>query len=121
MPQFRTFNEMSEDPDPEPPNDDAPDYDEWLETREGVTLRQASRFAPRPFHEICALELYNHIASGQFARVCQNETCGRRFVSQYGRSQHGLSRRTGVLYCTPSCAQAQAQREYRRFDKKPNA
>jgi len=65
-------------------------------------------------HEICALELFNHIAGREIYRDCNNETCGRAFVTQYGRSEHGMSKRKGVLYCSAACAQAQASREYRR-------
>lgn len=67
-----------------------------------------------PLFEVCAFELFNHIAESATYRICQNETCGRPFVRQWGRSEHGQSRREGVLYCTADCAQAQAQRQYRR-------
>jgi hypothetical protein len=80
----------------------------------GPILEQAVGLTNPALHEFCALELYNHIAGHEAYRHCQNETCTRIFVRQYGRAEHGQSRRQGVLYCTHACAQAQAQREYRR-------
>jgi hypothetical protein len=75
-----------------------------------------TRKAPRTegLAEICALELYNHIAGYEVYRQCQNEPCNQTFVTQYGRAEHGQSRRQGVMYCSHACAQAQAQRMYRR-------
>jgi hypothetical protein len=67
-----------------------------------------------PLYEVCAFELLNHIAEGATYRICQNESCGRPFVRQWGRSELGQSRREGVLYCSAACARAQAQRQYRR-------
>lgn len=67
-----------------------------------------------PLYEVCAFELFNHIAANEMYRPCQNETCQRLFVRQWGRSEHGQSRREGVMYCTAACAKAQAQRQYRR-------
>jgi hypothetical protein len=62
----------------------------------------------------CCVELYNHIVEGADYRVCANETCGRLFVRQRGRAQHGFYRREGVRFHDASCARAQTQREYRR-------
>lgn len=64
--------------------------------------------------EICALELFNHIIGNTEYRVCANDRCQRTFVHQHGRAQKGQRRSRGVLYCTPECARATAQREYRR-------
>jgi hypothetical protein len=95
--------DSSEEPPPERGNDRRP-----------TTLRQ-SRALPHPLlHEFCALELYNHIAGQELYRTCRNANCGRSFVRQYGRAEHGQSRRQGVLYCSHACAQATAQRDYRR-------
>jgi len=67
-----------------------------------------------PLHAICALELFNHIVDNAPYHTCANERCRRTFVHQQGRSEKGQRRSSGVLYCTPECARATAQREYRR-------
>lgn len=60
------------------------------------------------------VQLFNHIVEGAQYHRCQNETCGRLFYRQQGRSAHGQHRTIDVQYCTSKCAKAQAQREYRR-------
>jgi hypothetical protein len=63
------------------------------------------------------LQLVNDLAAGEIIHTCANETCGRRFVRQLGRSAYGGHRRSGTLYCTNTCARAQYQREKRRRDR----
>ncbi len=63
---------------------------------------------------ICCLELFNHVVEAALHKACANESCGRLFVRQAGRAQHGQRRRFGVRYCSASCAKAQAQRDYQR-------
>jgi hypothetical protein len=67
-----------------------------------------------PTWNLCCLELFNHIVEGAVYKTCANETCGREFVRQEGRAEHGQHRTSGVKYCSSTCARAQAQREYRR-------
>jgi hypothetical protein len=82
---------------------------------EGVLLKAATSLAfVHQLAEFCALELYNHIAGAEVYRQCENETCGRPFVRQYGRAVQWQTRREGVKYCSSYCAQAQASRMYRR-------
>jgi hypothetical protein len=69
---------------------------------------------PAHLFEVCAAELYNHIASQSRYKTCANETCDRLFVLQRGRAIHGQHRTSGVKYCTSTCARAQNQRAYRR-------
>ncbi len=69
---------------------------------------------PRPsLYSIAVLQMFNDFVEQVDFRTCAAEKCGRTFVRQRGRSQ-SYSRTTGVLYCSASCANAQAQREWRR-------
>ena len=63
------------------------------------------------------LQLVNDLAANETVHRCANETCGRPFVRQLGRSTYGGHRRSGTLYCTSTCARAQYQREKRRRDR----
>jgi hypothetical protein len=73
-----------------------------------------------PLYSLCCLELFNHIVEKATYRRCANETCGRLFVRQSGRAEHGQHRTRGVKYCSRECARAQAQREYRRRKAREN-
>jgi hypothetical protein len=69
--------------------------------------------------EVCAAELYNDIVAQTEYKTCANERCGRLFVLQHGRAVHGQHRTSGVKYCSPACARAQNQRNYRRRQAQP--
>jgi hypothetical protein len=63
------------------------------------------------------LQLVNDLAAKETVHRCANETCGRPFVRQLGRSAYGGHRRSGTRYCSSTCARAQYQREKRRRDR----
>jgi hypothetical protein len=96
-----------------------------LSIRSGVNPRQTGREArsgvePQrepvdvPLYTVCALELFDHMVMRAEYHICANERCGKRFVHQQGRAKKGQHRSRSVKYCSPSCARAAAQREYRR-------
>jgi hypothetical protein len=80
----------------------------------GASVDPQRRPAASRLYTICALELFNHIVENAEYRICANDRCQRTFVRQIGRAEKGQHRSRGVLYCTPACARAAAQREYRR-------
>lgn len=81
----------------------------------GETIIEPRRRLQRtPLHAICALELFNHIVDNAEYHSCANERCNQTFVHQHGRAEKGQRRSSGVIYCSPECARATAQREYRR-------
>ena len=55
------------------------------------------------------------LAENAAYHVCRNETCGHLFVRQRGRATAGQYRTKNVLYCSPACGRAQAQRKLRRL------
>lgn len=65
-------------------------------------------------YSIRCLELFNHIAERAIYKTCMNETCGRWFVRQQGRSVHDQRRRSGVKFCSYTCARQQTQCNHRR-------
>ena len=77
--------------------------------------REAERV---PLYAVLALELFNHILDNVEYHTCANDRCRRTFVYQQGRAEKGQKRSRGVMYCTPSCARATAQREYRRRQRR---
>jgi hypothetical protein len=62
-------------------------------------------------------QVFNLIVNNCDAQRCENETCGRTFVHQLGGSQFGQHRSKGLRFCTPECARAETQRQYRRRRK----
>lgn len=69
---------------------------------------------PATLYAVCGLELADHILAGDPWRVCANETCGRLFSVQEGRSRYGTHRTDNLKFHSPACKDAQAAREYRR-------
>jgi hypothetical protein len=65
-----------------------------------------------------AAQLWNQVVEGEGYRRCANETCGRLFYRQRGRSEHGQHRTTSLRYCSRECARAQVERERRRRQRK---
>jgi hypothetical protein len=60
-------------------------------------------------------QIYNFIVEEVPARRCENETCGRDFARQLGGTVYDQHRTKGPLrFCTPKCAHAEHQRQYRR-------
>jgi hypothetical protein len=64
-------------------------------------------------YSVAVLQMVNDLSEHLDFKVCAAEKCGRTFVRQRGRSSN-YSRSTGVLYCSDTCANSQAQREWRR-------
>lgn len=65
-------------------------------------------------YQVAVLQIVNDMAGGGSTyHTCGNETCGRPFLRQRGRSRY-YSRAEGVRYCSRECANAQTQRDYRR-------
>jgi len=80
-----------------------------------VEVPFTSAFAPdTDLYSALCLQLVNLLAEGPAVKRCANEPCGRAFVRQEGRAEHGQHRMSGVLYCSRSCAKAQSERVRRR-------
>ncbi|MDH3262250.1 MAG: hypothetical protein OEM81_03790 [Acidimicrobiia bacterium] len=60
------------------------------------------------------IQLFNDITAGITYKTCANETCRGLFVHQIDRTLDRHARSKGTRYCSPQCARAQAQRQYRR-------
>jgi len=61
----------------------------------------------------CVL-IFNDLVEGGPYLTCGDETCGRIFRRQLGRSGGTYNRTEGVAYCTPQHARNQSPRERRR-------
>jgi hypothetical protein len=72
---------------------------------------------PRITSALC-MQMLAFICDGLPAKICENESCGRYFVRQNGRSVYGQFRTTGVRFCSKLCARAETQRQYRNRKRK---
>lgn len=84
---------------------------------EGFEAGEPPRTGRTTYEAVC-VQFFNKLASGTGFRRCGNSTCNRLFGRQ--RTEAGMSRpgqwseeATGLTYCSPECAQAQASRERR--------
>ena len=68
---------------------------------------------PTMFNAV-ALQIANDILLDVPRHICANDNCGLEFTRQRGRAQYGEYRMKEVLYCSSSCARAQAARNLRR-------
>jgi hypothetical protein len=59
-------------------------------------------------------QVFNLVVEQRVARYCENATCGRVFDHQLGGAKFGQHRSKGLRFCSPSCARAETQRQYRR-------
>jgi hypothetical protein len=100
-----------------PPLPPGPAYSHLPLRQGGIKVDPERRPAAGELYNICALELYNHIVENANYLICGNENCQQKnFVHQQGRKKN-WHRSSGVLYCSPSCAHAVAQRKYMRERK----
>jgi hypothetical protein len=70
-------------------------------------------------YSVAVLQMVNDLSEHVDIKVCAAEKCGRTFVRQRGRSSN-YSRTKGVMYCSDTCANSQAQREWRRRQRAKN-
>ncbi len=63
------------------------------------------------------VQIFNDLREGAPYRTCADETCGRIFRHQLGRSAGTFRRAQGVAYCSPQHARNQSQRERRRRER----
>ncbi len=59
-------------------------------------------------------QVFNLLVTDATPRTCENETCRRTFVHQVGGSRSGQFHTKGLRFCSPACAKAETQRQYRR-------
>lgn len=98
----------------------APRLEISYEFRNPLPGMDASSIQGRPtpgLFEGLVLQIFNLISDELPARECANPTCGRLFIRQQGRSTQEQRRSVGVKFCSKSCANSSAQRDYRQRRK----
>jgi hypothetical protein len=113
--------------DVDPPKDAAEAFDFMVGAMNGAIRDISARLITGADERVGATlyvaavaQMFNHLVEGSDYKTCANETCRRVFVHQVeGVSEYGQYRSEGVIYCSNRCARAQAQREYRRRQRKP--
>lgn len=78
-----------------------------------IVLLDSQSAEPVPAVTALCVQLYNVLVDGSETKICANEACEMPFQRQrvgYGSG----TRRHGVKYCSPECANAQNQRRHRR-------
>lgn len=83
-------------------------------SRLGVDFDPESPRHRGDLYSALCVQMFNTISEQPTVRFCANQTCGRLFFKQVGGAQHGQYRTGGLRFCSPSCARAETQREYRR-------
>jgi len=97
-----------------PPLPAGPVYSDIPPSQGPLNIEPARRAGTGQLYSICALELFNHMVENAEYLICGNENCQQKnFVHQQGRKKN-WHRSSGVLYCSPACAHAVAQRRYRQ-------
>jgi hypothetical protein len=93
-------------------------YSARVSSDEGPLAVGATEAPAVDLYTALCLQLLNVIVEEIPPRECANEPCPNLFVRQTGGAQYGQYRTRGVVYCSPSCARAQAERERRRRNRK---
>jgi hypothetical protein len=65
-------------------------------------------------YSAACLQIFNLVVADKSARVCENASCRKNFVNQLGGARYRQNRTVGVKFCSPECARAETQRQYRR-------
>jgi hypothetical protein len=70
---------------------------------------------PIDLYSAACRQVFNLVVEQPTARRCESATSGRVFVHQVSDIEYRQHHRsTGLRFCTPKCARAEASRQYRR-------
>jgi hypothetical protein len=87
---------------------------------DGTPLEWFDGIFPVDLYSAGCQQFFNFVVSGAAPRRCENERCGRTFIHQLGGAGN-WHRTKGLRFCTPECAKAETQRQYRRRQKEQKA